>query len=268
MLLLFTSSGGSIAEDQETPASQGESALDVSAGSRYTLRIDSKGDAYASGFIESKFEYLGQFGVASNKLEEGQNDWQQIDEVVDVGGKSTSAPSFAKAYAGASANSNSGEQHSLLIDQKGSVYTFGNNDRGQLCLGDTDARYVPNQVKLNEPAIAAAIGEDFTLILLEDGSVVGCGSNEKGELGLGNDVKSVDKPSNGNGLKGIVDLHSGLNYALFQAGGGEVYSTGSNIYAQQCVDTNGEPITTPAVSFTILDWNTAPFASLTHMRLA
>lgn len=182
-------------------------------------------------------------------MEEGPNDWRKIDEVVDTNGKSTSAPLFAKVYAGASANSNSGEQHSLIIDQSGNVYTFGNNDRGQLCLGDADARYIPNEVKLNKPAIAAAVGEDFTLILLNDGTVVGCGSNEKGELGLGNSIKSVDKPDNRNGLKDIVDLYTGLNYALFQAEGGEIYSTGSNIYAQQCVDTNGEPITTPAVSY-------------------
>jgi alpha-tubulin suppressor-like RCC1 family protein len=246
----FNVSGGSIAQDQEVPLLKNEPVLDVSAGSRYTLLVDSKGDAFASGFIESKFEYLGQFGIASDKLEEGQNDWRKIDEVADLSGKSTGAPSFAKAYAGASANSNSGEQHSLLIDKEGNVYTFGNNDRGQLCLGDNDPRYIPNQVKLDGSAIAAAIGEDFTLILLEDGSVHGCGSNEKGELGLGASVKSVDKPDNGNGLKDIVDVYSGLNYALFQAAGGEVYATGSNIYAQQCRDTNGEPIFTPEVRVT------------------
>ena len=222
--------------------------LDVSAGSRYTLLIDSKGDAFASGFIESKFEYLGQFGVESGKLDEGQNDWRKIDKVADLSGKSTDAPKFQKVYAGASANSNSGEQHSLLIDQRGDVYTFGNNDRGQLCLGDEDSRYIPNQVKLDKPAIAAAVGEDFTLILLENGDVYGCGSNEKGELGLGNSINSVNKPSSNNGLKGIVDLYSGLNYAIFQAEGGEVFATGSNIYAQQCKDTDGQPITTPEVS--------------------
>jgi alpha-tubulin suppressor-like RCC1 family protein len=225
-----------------------EPVLDVSAGSRYTLLVDSKGDAYASGFIESKFEYLGQFGVESDKLEEGQNDWRKIDNVVDLSNKSTAAPAFAKVYAGASANSNAGEQHSVLIDQNGNVYTSGNNNRGQLCLGDTDPRYIPHQVSLKEPAVAAAVGEDFTLILLEDGSVYGCGSNEKGELGLGNSVMSVTTPDNSNGLSNIVNISSGLNYALFQAGSGEVYATGSNIYAQHCKDTNGEPITTPEVS--------------------
>jgi alpha-tubulin suppressor-like RCC1 family protein len=165
-----------------------------------------------------------------------------------LSGKETSAPAFAQVYAGASATSNAGEQHSLWIDQQGKVYTSGNNDRGQLCLGDTEPRYIPNQVSLKGPAVAAAIGEDFTLILLDDGSVYGCGSNEKGELGLGNSVNSVDTPSNDNGLSNIVALSAGLNYALFHDGDGRVFTTGSNLFKQQCEDTLGEPTTTPKVS--------------------
>jgi len=165
-----------------------------------------------------------------------------------LSGKETSAPAFAQVYAGASATSNAGEQHSLWIDQQGNVYTSGNNDRGQLCLGGTEPFVnLPNQVSLKGPAVAAAIGEDFTLILLDDGSVYGCGSNEKGELGLGNSVNSVDTPSNDNGLSNIIDLSAGLNHALFQAANGNVYGTGSNIYMQLCEFTDGEPVTTPKV---------------------
>eukprot|EP00804_Cyclotella_cryptica_P007661 CCRYP_015247-RB/>CCRYP_015247-RB protein AED:0.17 eAED:0.17 QI:1704/1/1/1/0.82/0.91/24/1518/1368 len=237
--------GGNIADNQPVPDLKDEPVLDVSAGSRYTLLVDSEGNAYASGFIESKFEYLGHFGVESSKLQEGPNEWHQIDKVAGLSGKETTAPPFAKVYAGASATANSGEQHSLFIDQDGNVYTSGNNDRGQLCLGDTDPRYIPNQVSLKGPAIAAAIGEDFSLILLDDGSVYGCGSNEKGELGLGNSVKSVDAPNNDNGLSNIVDVSAGLNYALFQSENGDVFATGSNLYKQLCKDTDGEPTTTP-----------------------
>ena len=228
-----------------------EDAVDVTAGPKYSLLIEYGGTAYASGFIESKFEYLGQFGIDPDQLSEGSNTWKQINTVVNVDGNEANSPSFAKVYAGATGSANSGEMHSVLIDTEGYVYTTGNNNRGQLCLGDTEPRYIPHRVKfdtVDTPAIAAAIGEDFTLILFADGRVYGCGSNEKGELGLGSDVKSVNTPININGLSNIVELSAGLNFALFRAKNGKIYVTGSNIYMQQCNNSGGAPTTTPKVS--------------------
>ena len=228
-----------------------EYVTDVSAGPRYTLLIDADGDAYASGFIEAKFEYKGHFGVNPDKLSEGSNTWKKID-TVSVDGEERSPPIFDKAYTGAIASANTGEMHSLLIDQDGNVYVTGNNNRGQLCLGDTEARFIPHKISLDDKAVAAALGEDFTLILLENGKVYGCGSNEKGELGLGPDIKSVSAPNDGNGLSNIQDLSSGLNFALFLTKSGKAYSTGSNIFMQHCQDSSGEPITTPQVIWIIL----------------
>ena len=236
--------------NQETPFAFNQPVIDVSAGPRYTLVIDPDGDAYVSGFIESMFEYLGQFGVERGELSQGSNRWKQIDTIVDTNGRERNSPPFAQVYAGATGSANSGEMHSLLIDQDGDVYTTGNNNRGQLCLGDREPRDIPHRVNLDgvgSPAVSAAIGEDFTLILLADGKVLGCGSNEKGEIGLGS-VRSVDVRTSIDGLTGIVDMSAGLNFALFQTSRGKVYATGSNIYMQQCKDTDGEPTTTPKVS--------------------
>ena len=244
-------SGGPVGEDQTVPEAETGYVIDVAAGPRYSLLIDNGGAAYASGFIESKFEYHGQFGIDPDQLSEGSNTWRQINTVVNVDGIEVNSPAFTKVYAGATGSANSGEMHSVLIDDKGYVYATGNNNRGQLCLGDAEPRYIPHRVKfdtVDTPAIAAAIGEDFTLILFADGRVYGCGSNEKGELGLGSDVKSVDTPSNENGLSDIVELSAGLNFALFRAKNGKVYVTGSNIYMQQCQDSDGSPTTTPRVS--------------------
>jgi alpha-tubulin suppressor-like RCC1 family protein len=241
--------GGEIGENEETPQFIEENIKDVSAGSRYTLLIDVNGDAYASGFIESKLVYAGHFGVDPSRLSTGSNVWKEIDVVVNPNGNEVSSPKFAKAYAGASATANSGDMHSVLIDEDGNLFTMGNNDRGQLCLGDRQKRYIPHKVNFdtNSQAVAAAVGEDFTLILLANGRVYGCGSNQKGELGLGSNVPSVDTPNNNNGLSSIVSISAGLNFALFQAENDEVYATGSNLYRQQCFFSEGAPMTTPKV---------------------
>ena len=255
---LFYHSGGVVGSNQETPLLIEENTIDISAGPRYTLLIEANGDAYAAGFIESKFEYLGHFGVNPDNLSEGSNDFERIDVVVD--GRERDPPPFAQVFTGATGSANSGETHSLLIDQNGDVYTTGNNNKGQLCLGDTETRFIPHKVFFDgddSPAVAAALGEDFTLILLENGRVYGCGSNAKGELGLGSNVKEVNSPNRINGLSDVIALSSGLNFALFLTRNRKAYSTGSNIYMQQCEDSDGEPNTTPKVRY--IELQNAPY---------
>jgi alpha-tubulin suppressor-like RCC1 family protein len=184
--------------------------------------------------------------------QEGSNKGKQIDTVYDVKGQKMDAPKFQKAYAGAGVPSDSGEMHSMLIDENGNVYTSGRNSKGQLCLGDNEDRTEFSQVGgLPKPAIAGTIGFEFTFILLEDGTVWGCGSNEFGELGLGPKVDFTNKPDKGNGLNGIIDLASGYKFTVFLDSDNVVYGTGGNIYGQQCFFTEGEPATVPTAE--ILD---------------
>ncbi|KAL7528256.1 hypothetical protein ACHAXR_004568 [Thalassiosira sp. AJA248-18] len=224
------------------PQFQETGITDVSSGSRHTFLIDTKGKAYASGFIESLGSYKGHLGVERGDLKTGPNDFVEIDNV--IGGPT---PMFAKVYAGAGAPGDSRDMHSVLIDVKGNVYTTGDNDMGQLCHGDLDDRDVFEKVSsLPGPAVAAAVGLDFTLILLANGQVYGCGSNENGELGLGSDVSETMTPED-NGLRNIKDVSSGLNFALYLDGEGKVFGSGSNLFGQMCEFTEGAPLDVPKV---------------------
>ena len=235
--------GGSLGNNQRVPIFYEDEVIDLSAGSRHTFLIDKTGQAFAAGFIESDFSYKGHLGV--DDWEEGPNTGKQIDKVF-VGNDKVNAPPFMKAYAGAGVPSDSGEMHSMLIDEDGNVYTSGRNSRGQLCLGDNEDRFEFSQVDgLPKPAIAGSIGYEFSLILLEDGTVWGCGSNAFGELGLGPTVDFTNKPDKVNGLKGIKQLASGYKFAVFLDDDNVVYGTGGNIYGQQCFFTEGEPATVP-----------------------
>lgn len=238
--------GSVVGVDTETPEFQEDEVLDLSAGSRHTFIIDKAGKAYSSGFIESFYSYQGHLGLDRGMLVEGPNDFMAVTTVINKGGSQVPSPRFSKVYAGAGAPGDSRDMHALLIDERGNVYTTGNNDNGQLCLGDHQSRDIFSQVTLPGPAVAAGVGLDFTLILLADGRTYGCGSNENGELGLGPNVKytAVPKP---NGLSNIIDISAGLNYGLYLQDGGKVLGSGSNLFSQLCESTDGDPVDVPKV---------------------
>jgi hypothetical protein len=248
--------GLAVGDVQEIPEIQLQQVIDLSAGSRHTFIIEEGGIVYVSGFIESLSAYQGHLGIMRDRVSEGPNGYRSIKAVVDSANKTIPSPQFAKAYAGAGAPADSRAMHSLLIDRAGYVYTTGNNNKGQLCLGDMDSRDMFHNVSsLPGPAKAAAVGLDFTLILLSDGRVFGCGNNEQGELGLGPNVTHSAFPDNDNGLTGITSISAGLSFSLYlQADGllgrvdkGKVFGSGSNLYSQLCNSTGGDIITVPKV---------------------
>lgn len=232
--------------------------VDVSAGSRHTFLIEYDGTVQAAGFIESDFGYRGHLGLGPvqncgpngdpNKLCENTNDPMPIEKVVDASGRLVDAPRFLKAYGGVGVPADSGEMHSLLISQDGRVYVSGNNNKGQLCLGDLKEDYVDyfHEVKGITNARRGAVGQEFTLILTSDGNVYGCGTNEVGEIGLGDDVDYAPSATKIDGLRGITDLATGLGFAVYlNENDDEVWASGTNLYNQQCAFTDGYPVTKP-----------------------
>ena len=234
--------------DIELPDAQANEVIDLSAGSRHTFILDPFGTASVSGFIESMASYRGHMGLNRFYLDEGANSFKKIKHVVNSDGETVSSPKFMKVYAGAGAPGDSRDMHSVLIDTRGNVYTTGNNDKGQLCLGDYDSRDTFHQVSgLTFRAVAAAVGLDFTLILQADGKVFGCGSNENGELGLGEIVTGTNIPDSRNGLRNITEVATGLSFSLYMSRTGYVYGSGSNLFGQMCETTLGEAVRDPKV---------------------
>ena len=244
---------GPLGTDQDVPDFVNTPVRDACAGSRHSFIIQEDGTPYVSGFIESFNAYKGHMGIPRDELEEALevNAWVPVTEFRGPEGEELGyTPSFNRVYPGAGAPGNSRDMHSLLIDVSGGVYTTGNNDMGQLCHGSEDSTDVFTRVAgLPSEAKAAAVGLDFTLILLEDGSVWGCGSNENGELGLGRDVSSVDVPTRLPNLSNVQEVRAGLTFAIYRDGEGTIHGTGSNLFGQMCVSTEGEPYTSPTVSF-------------------
>ena len=201
----------------------------------------SSGIAYSCGNIVLKSRYQGQLGIGDGVVQ-GINSLQSIDTVLDINELSTSAPRFYKVYAGVEQISNSGIIHTILLDVNGNAYAAGSNSKGQLCLGDTNSRDIPNRdipqmISMRKRVVDVAIGGEHTLLLLEDGTVYGCGSNNVGQLGLGI-RQSTSTATKIASLDSVLSISSGHSHSLFMTLNG-LYNTGSNQYRQLCRSQSG-----------------------------
>jgi Tfp pilus assembly protein PilX len=78
-----------------------------------------------------------------------------------------------------------GEQHSVAVASNGMVWTWGNNDEGQLGDGTTNPSPVPIQVKGLSNIIAVKSSQSHNIALKSDGTVWAWGDNTFGQLGDG-----------------------------------------------------------------------------------
>ncbi|KAL7747246.1 hypothetical protein RI367_007457 [Sorochytrium milnesiophthora] len=80
-----------------------------------------------------------------------------------------------------------GDNHSIVIDEDGDVFSFGLNDKGQCAKGLHLQISAIEAIPLPEgrKATAAAAGESHTLILLDDRTVLAFGRSDTYALGLG-----------------------------------------------------------------------------------
>ena len=82
--------------------------------------------------------------------------------------------------------------HNILNTSDG-LYAFGENDCGQLGLGDYEDRTSPTKLHFEHEVISIHCGGNHTIINATDGLYV-FGNNELGQLGLGNDKHEYRNP--------------------------------------------------------------------------
>ena len=96
-----------------------------------------------------------------------------------------------------------GGAHTCALSERGEVFTWGLNDKGQLGHDREDVEVgLPQEVPLPEPATAVAAGYNHTLCLGESGSVWSFGCNGMGQLGVGKDVVLQREPRMVLGMQG------------------------------------------------------------------
>ena len=234
--------------DVSAPLDVGGGVVSSTAGSKYTVILLTDGSALSAGFIQSIDDYQGHLGLDRNLVVEGVNEFQPISSIFDKFNSDPNdpltaiipAPKFGKVYGGVEDIPNTGKIHTILIDEDGNAYATGNNEKGELCLGDNVDKMIPEKIPIDGKVIDVAIGGEHTLLLLEDGTLYGCGSNADGQLGL-DVVQDVSTPTLIEGFDGVLSISAGHSHSLFTAEDG-IYYAGSNEFGQLCIDTSGDNI--------------------------
>jgi alpha-tubulin suppressor-like RCC1 family protein len=127
-----------------------------------------------------------------------------------------------------------GGAHSLLLNSRGQVYSFGNNNYGQLGLGDQNHRRVP--ILLDDSRIgrvtAIEAGTYYSLLLNDQGQVFSFGSGSSGKLGHGDNndrnVPTLIFPSQGQ----IMSISAGGGHSFLLDARGRYYGFGSSSMGQ------------------------------------
>ncbi|NUP06212.1 MAG: chromosome condensation regulator RCC1 [Polyangiaceae bacterium] len=134
----------------------------------------------------------------------------------------------------------SGYDHTLVLREDGTVWSFGDNSMGQLGDGTTDDRSYPAAVMGLSDIIQVVGGSKHSLALGRDGTVWAWGRNEYANLGQGTtDEEPHMAPAQVPGLSGIVQLASGRDHVLALRDDGVVLGWGLNQNGQVGVGTSG-----------------------------
>ncbi|MGO8674153.1 MAG: PKD domain-containing protein, partial [Capsulimonadaceae bacterium] len=126
-----------------------------------------------------------------------------------------------------------GSAHTLAIQTNGTLWSWGDNQYGQLGIGTTTDADSPVQVSqstgLTEPS-AVAGGLNHSLAI-QSGAVWAWGWNLYGQIG-NNSTASVSVPTSVSGLSNVTGIAAGDDHSLGVESNGSVWAWGANEYGQ------------------------------------
>ena len=157
----------------------------VSAGSEHGLLVHPDGSLWVWG--NNDYGQLG-YGADDEAIERGYEPVYIMEGITKV---------------------SAGDWHSLAIDSNKGLWTWGNNEFGQLGDGTTVNKNEP--VKIMDDVIDASAGDGFTLAIDSNGNLWAWGRNSSGQLG---DGTTVDKALPVMIMTGVKSVSAGGSHAL------------------------------------------------------
>ncbi|MBF0450216.1 MAG: hypothetical protein HQK75_05900, partial [Candidatus Magnetomorum sp.] len=129
--------------------------------------------------------------------------------------------------------------HSIVVDSEGYVWTWGDNDQGQLGSGNSGtAKYSPVQLTDIADVEQVEAGYNFSAALKTDGTVWTWGDNYSGQLGIGTSGPGTNAytPVQVTGLNSVQSIAAGFNHMLALKDDGTVWGWGLNDVGQLGID--------------------------------
>lgn len=129
-----------------------------------------------------------------------------------------------------------GSHHSICVTDTGDIYTWGQNNCGQVGSGSSTNQATPRRVSspfTGKRVVSISCGQSSTMVVLESGEVYGWGYNGNGQLGIGNNINQLN-PCRVTGLQGrvISKVICGYAHTLALTDEGALYAWGANSYGQ------------------------------------
>lgn len=118
-----------------------------------------------------------------------------------------------------------GESHTLMLSNDFTVYSYGKNTFGELGIGNTTEKKLPQELSYLGPIHAISCIGNFSLFLTAQSTVFACGDNSSGQLGMPKKV-AIYKAREIPGLTEITAISSGSAHSLFLKSNGTVLSCG------------------------------------------
>lgn len=135
-----------------------------------------------------------------------------------------------------------GNGFAVILKADGTVWTIGNNSKGQLGNGTTEKSNIPVQVKTDEDTnlenvIKIAVGTEHVMALTKQGNIYSWGTNNFGQLGQNNTIDSpyakiVLGPDGTSYIGNIVDITAGVAGSGALDYNGNVYVWGRGSYGE------------------------------------
>lgn len=142
----------------------------IATGSWHSLALKNDGTVWAWGY-----NWSGQLGVGFEEHPDYINERGEYVKAIQV------------LYLNDITAIDCGSEHSLALKKDGTVWSWGNNDKGQLGIDIVKMnKYYPVQVQNISNVKIMSAGEYHNFVALEDKSIWAWGDNEKGQLCLNN----------------------------------------------------------------------------------